>query len=73
MNREFRRKIIFAAASGRFYSQLCKNFENVKSNMIIIAHNGALVKYKNDGRTIFSSPLKDEDIEHILNLKREFG
>lgn len=67
------KNIKFAAASGRFYSQLCKNFENVKSNMIIIAHNGALVKYKNDGRIIFSSPLKDEDIEHILNLKREFG
>lgn len=67
------KNIKFAAASGRFYSQLCKNFEDVKSNMIIIAHNGALVKYKNDGRIIFSSPLKDEDIEHILNLKREFG
>ncbi|MDV3426170.1 MAG: HAD family hydrolase [Bacillota bacterium] len=67
------KNIKFAAASGRFYSQLCKNFKNVKSNIIIISHNGALVKYKNDDRTIFSSPLKDEYVEHILNLKREFG
>ena len=67
------KNIKFAAASGRFYSQLCKNFEKVKTDMIIIAHNGALVKYKNGGKTIFSSPLKAEDIEYILNLKRDFG
>lgn len=67
------KNIKFAAASGRFYSQLCKNFDKVKANMIIIAHNGALVKYKNDGKTIFSSPLEGEDVKHIVNLKREFG
>ena len=37
--------IKFAAASGRFYSQLSKNFEKVNTDMIFIAHNGALVKY----------------------------
>lgn len=67
------KNIEFTAASGRFYSQLCKNFENVKSNMIIIAHNGALVKYKNNDETIFSSFLNNDDIRHILSLKRDFG
>lgn len=67
------KRIIFAAASGRFYHQLDDNFKNVNSKMIFIAHNGALVKYNNNGDTIFSSPISLENITRVLNLQRNFG
>lgn len=60
--------IKFAAASGRFYSQLSKNFEKVKMDMIFIAHNGALVKYNNKGKTLYSNSIDKEEIESVVNL-----
>jgi len=65
--------IKFAAASGRFYSQLSKNFEKVNTDMIFIAHNGALVKYNNKGMTLYANIIAREEIEHVINLKPEFG
>ncbi len=65
--------IRFAAASGRFYSQLNKNFEKINAKMIFIAHNGALVKYNNKGKTIYSNNIDTEDIKHVIKLKRELG
>lgn len=67
------KNIKFAAASGRFYSQLSRNFERIKTSMIFISHNGALVKYNNRGKTIYSSCISAKDIDHVTNLKREFG
>lgn len=67
------KNIRFAAASGRFYSQLCKNFEKVNTDMIFIAHNGALVKYNNKGKTLYSNSIDKEEIEHVVNLKPQLG
>lgn len=67
------KNIKFAAASGRFYSQLNKNFEKVNIDMIFIAHNGALIKYNNKGKTLYSNCISNEEINHVINLKPKFG
>lgn len=63
----------FAAASGRFYSQLNENFQKVDKGMIFIAHNGALVKYSNNGKVLYSSCISKEDIQKVASLRREPG
>jgi len=65
--------IKFAAASGRFYSQLSKNFSKVTTDMIFIAHNGALVKYNNSGSTLYSNSINQEEIEYVINLNPQLG
>ena len=65
--------IKFAAASGRFYSQLSKNFEKVNMKMIFIAHNGALVKYNNKGKTLYSNNIDKKEIESVINLNPKMG
>ncbi|MCY6484823.1 HAD family hydrolase [Clostridium aestuarii] len=60
--------IKFVAASGRFYSQLNNNFKKVKTDMILIAHNGALIKYKNNGKTLYSNSIDKEDIKNVMNF-----
>jgi Cof subfamily protein (haloacid dehalogenase superfamily) len=67
------KNIIFAAASGRLYSQLCRDFNKVNNQMILIAHNGALIKYSNNGHTIYSNHLNANNIKHILELDRDNG
>ncbi|MFT5873263.1 MAG: Cof subfamily protein (haloacid dehalogenase superfamily) [Clostridium sp.] len=64
--------IKFAAASGRFYSQLKKNFEKVNTDMIFIAHNGALVK-NNKGKMLYENSIEKEEIEYVINLNPELG
>lgn len=66
------KNILFAAASGRFYSQLMENFKQINSDILFIAHNGALIKY-NNGKTIYSHSIKPKYIHHVLELKRIFG
>ncbi|AKN29634.1 HAD family hydrolase [Clostridium carboxidivorans P7] len=73
INNLHEKNIKFAAASGRFYSQLSKNFEKIKTSIIFISHNGALVKFNNKGQTLYSSCISSQDIEHVANLKRDFG
>ncbi|MFD3158109.1 Cof-type HAD-IIB family hydrolase [Haloimpatiens sp. FM7330] len=67
------RGIKFAAASGRFYSQLNKNFDKVDTDMIFVAHNGALVKYNKNGRILYSNCICEKDIKSIINLKCKQG
>ena len=67
------KNIKFAAASGRFYSQLSKNFEKVNTDMIFIAHNGALVKYNNKGETLYSNSIDKKLIDSVINLNPELG
>ena len=67
------KNIKFAAASGRFYSQLSKNFEKVNTDMIFIAHNGALIKYNRKGRTIYSNSIDKEEIKHVMDLCPQLG
>ncbi|MBC8062576.1 MAG: HAD family hydrolase [Clostridiaceae bacterium] len=68
-----KKNIVFVAASGRSYSQLSNDFENADNALLFIAHNGALIKYNNQGETLYSCPLDQEAINHVLQLKREFG
>mgnify|MGYP001036275545 CR=1 FL=1 len=65
--------IKFLAASGRSYDQLNKNFEKVDTNMIFIAHNGALIKYNRNGKTLYSNCISQEDIQEVINFERELG
>jgi Cof subfamily protein (haloacid dehalogenase superfamily) len=65
--------IKFAAASGRFYSQLSKNFEKVNSDIIFIAHNGALIKYNNKGKTLYSNTINKEQICDVIKLNPQLG
>lgn len=65
--------IKFVAASGRFYSQLSKNFKRVNTDMIFIAHNGALIKYNNKGQTLYASSIEKEEIEHVININPQLG
>lgn len=67
------KNIIFAAASGRFYSQLSKNFEKVNSDMLFISHNGALVKYHKSDKVIYSNYISQEDIKTVAGFERNFG
>ncbi|GCD11947.1 Cof-type HAD-IIB family hydrolase [Clostridium tagluense] len=64
--------IKFVAASGRFYSQLQKNFEKVNTDMIFIAHNGALVK-NNKGKALYENIINKEEINHVIDLNPELG
>ncbi|WP_373898134.1 HAD family hydrolase [Haloimpatiens sp. FM7315] len=65
--------IRFAAASGRFYSQLDQNFNKVKDDMIFIAHNGAIIKYNKKGKTIYENAIDKQDIDSVVSLNRRFG
>nr|WP_298840358.1 HAD family hydrolase [uncultured Clostridium sp.] len=67
------KNIKFAAASGRFYSQLSVNFKKVNTKMIFIAHNGALIKYNHQGKTLYSNNIAKEEIEHVINLNPKLG
>lgn len=60
--------IQFSAASGRTCLQLSKNFRNVKSDIIFIAHNGALIKYSRNGKVIYSSSIFNEDVRSTIEL-----
>ena len=68
-----KKDIKFAAASGRFYSQLSINFKKVNTDMIFIAHNGALIKYNHHGKTLYSNNIAKEEIEHVINLNPNLG
>lgn len=68
-----KKNIKFAAASGRFYSQLSENFKNVNVEMLFIAHNGALVKYNKNGDTIYSNSIPIENIKNVLKLDTSYG
>lgn len=63
----------FAAASGRFYSQLMVNFEKVKKNMIFIAHNGALIRYNHNGKVLYSNSILKQNIQKVINLNPNMG
>ena len=65
--------IKFAAASGRFYSQLSKNFEKVNIDMIFIAHNGALIKYNKKGETLYSNSIDKKEIDSVIRLNPDLG
>ncbi len=57
--------IIFAAASGRLYSTLNKNFQKVKNPMMFIGNNGAFIQYSQKGELIHKSTMNFKDIIKI--------
>ena len=63
-----RRGILFCPASGRQYANLKTLFKSVEDDVLFIAENGALVKYK--GETLYLNPIPDELIKDALDAIR---
>lgn len=61
-----RRNIKFAVASGRQYFQLRKSFERIKDEIIYIAENGTIVKYK--GEELYIDALSPQDVKDIVKF-----
>ena len=62
------RGILFCPASGRQYANLKILFEPAMDDVVFIAENGALVKYK--GQTLYLNPIQDELIGDALDAIR---
>ena len=64
-----RRGVLFCPASGRQYTTLLREFENVADDMVFIAENGSMVM--RGGQEISSACLPREEIENlVLALRR---
>ncbi|SHJ13902.1 hypothetical protein SAMN05444401_2261 [Clostridium amylolyticum] len=61
--------IRFAVASGRQYHRLMHNFQNIAQDLIYIAENGTIVKYKNE--EIYSSTLEKQDVMKIVEQSKD--
>ena len=64
------RGVIFCAASGRQYHSIRNVFRDVKEDIVFIAENGALIRYKE--KDIRVTPMKREDVEGIIHQYREY-
>lgn len=62
------RGILFCPASGRQYANLKKLFAPVKDEILFMAENGALIKYK--GKTLYLNPVPEELIREALDAIR---
>ena len=65
-----KRGVIFAAASGRQYETLRREFEHINEKMMIIAENGALVF--NGGENVLCEPLGYDKVCEILDRLKEY-
>lgn len=63
-----RRGILFCPASGRQYANLKKLFAPVCDDVLFMAENGALVKYR--GKTLYLNPIPEELISDALEAIR---
>lgn len=63
-----RRGILFCPASGRQYANLQALFAPVKDDVIFMAENGALVRYR--GETLYLNPIPEELIRDALDAIR---
>jgi len=61
-----RRDIMFVACSGRFYATLVRNFQQVKSGLLLIAHNGAVIQWSNAKRPIFERNIEQKMVVSAL-------
>lgn len=69
MIREMTKKgILFCPASGRQYANLKSLFAPVENDVLFIAENGALVKYR--GKTLYLNPIQDDLIADALDAVR---
>ena len=62
------RGILFCPASGRQYANLKALFAPVQDEVLFMAENGSLVKYK--GETLYLNPIPDELIKDALDAVR---
>jgi len=63
-----KRNIIFAAASGRQYHTLVKQFDSIKDDMMFIAENGTFVVYK--GKELLLNSLNKETAIELIKIGR---
>ena len=63
-----KRNILFAAASGRQYYTLAKEFNDIKDDMLFIAENGTFVVYK--GKELVVNGLDRELANELIRIGR---
>ncbi|HHD2753496.1 TPA: HAD family hydrolase [Clostridium perfringens] len=63
-----KRDILFAAASGRQYYTLAKEFDKIKEDMLFIAENGTFVVYK--GKELVVNGLDREVANELIRIGR---
>ena len=63
-----RRGILFCPASGRQYANLKKLFAPVENEVLFMAENGALVKYREE--TLYLNPIQDALLKDALDAIR---
>ena len=63
-----KRGILFCPASGRQYANLQKLFAPVADDVLFMAENGALIKYR--GKTLYLNPIPAELIQDALDAIR---
>lgn len=63
-----RNGVLFCPASGRQYANLKTLFEPVKDDVLFMAENGALIKYRD--KTLYLNPIPDELIKDALEAIR---
>ncbi|EGT3617011.1 HAD family hydrolase [Clostridium perfringens] len=63
-----KRNILFAAASGRQYYTLAKEFDDIKEDMLFIAENGTFVVYK--GKELVVNGLDRELANELIRIGR---
>ena len=63
-----KRNILFAAASGRQYYTLAKEFNDIKEDMLFIAENGTFVVYK--GKELVVNGLDRELANELIRIGR---
>ncbi len=61
--------ILFAAASGRQYYNLLKQFESIQDDTIFIAENGSYVVYR--GEDVYVRPLAGDMVKTIITMARQ--
>lgn len=63
-----KRGILFCPASGRQYANLRKLFAPVENDVLFMAENGALIKYR--GKPLYLNPIPEELIQDALDAIR---
>lgn len=63
------KNIVFAAASGRQYYTLARDFASIKENVIFIAENGTFVVHEN--KELYSCFLDTAVVREIISIGRE--
>ena len=63
------KNILFAAASGRQYYTLARDFHSIKSDMIFIAENGTFVIHED--KELFSCSIEPELVKELIEFGRQ--